>query len=164
MQVLYAGENVHVLLSLRSYLRDEHHDLKVVSNGLGCISNLRNEAPDVLVMEQRLLWGGSEGVLTLMREEPSIPPIPVLLLPESRTELRQGRRAQLSGVDYSSKQTSIVTRRFKASHFGEALGLATFLSGKGIDNTCVHPLSLTQSSNVGERRNAVGSIAQRNEC
>jgi hypothetical protein len=45
-----------------------------------CIAMLRAHAPDLLVLGPSLRWGGCDGVLARLREDDSLPSIPVLLL------------------------------------------------------------------------------------
>lgn len=80
MRVLFAGVDVSVRLLLRSYVQDLGHKLEMVTNGLGCMNGLREFDPDILVMEQDLLWGGSDGVLARMSEQRRVLAIPVILL------------------------------------------------------------------------------------
>ena len=43
------------------------------------MSQLREETPDVLVLDPGLPWGGGDGVLALMREDKTVPKVPTLL-------------------------------------------------------------------------------------
>ncbi|MAT68761.1 MAG: carbon storage regulator [Planctomycetaceae bacterium] len=49
-------------------------------DGLSCLSALRSELFDMLVIDQHLLWGSGEGVIEIMHHDPSIRKIPVVLL------------------------------------------------------------------------------------
>lgn len=49
-------------------------------NGLECLEALRQQPPDILVLHRDLLWGGGDGVLTVMRQDGGWFLIPVLLL------------------------------------------------------------------------------------
>ncbi len=81
MKVLYAGIRVDLKRLLRAFLMEYGHELRVVSNGLGCISCLREEPIDILVLDWHLLWGGSDGVLALMREASPELQIPTFMVP-----------------------------------------------------------------------------------
>jgi response regulator RpfG family c-di-GMP phosphodiesterase len=53
-------------------------------NALKCVRRLRHVVPDVLVLEPQLPWGGGDGVLSIMRDEPSLTGIPVMILTACR--------------------------------------------------------------------------------
>ena len=48
-------------------------------NALDCVSQLREETPNVLVLDPVLPWGGGDGVLACMREDKTVPNVPTLL-------------------------------------------------------------------------------------
>lgn len=50
------------------------------TDGLACLKMLRGIAPDVLVLERKLPWGGAESVLARLREDAALPRIPVVIL------------------------------------------------------------------------------------
>jgi CheY-like chemotaxis protein len=49
-------------------------------SGLECLEALRQQPPDILVLHRELLWGGSDGVLNVMRQDSGWSIIPVVLL------------------------------------------------------------------------------------
>jgi response regulator RpfG family c-di-GMP phosphodiesterase len=51
-----------------------------IESGLECMCRLRNRVPDVLVLEPQLLWGGGDGVLAMMGENPDLANVPVMVL------------------------------------------------------------------------------------
>lgn len=53
--------------------------VRIATDGIGCIEQLRQSAPSVLVLDLDLPWGGGEGVLALMRDDPSLCKTPVIL-------------------------------------------------------------------------------------
>ena len=59
----------------------EHHGFEVetTSDGLDCLGKLRQVRPAALVLDLKLLWGGSDGVLDWIREENFSYAIPVIL-------------------------------------------------------------------------------------
>ncbi len=72
MRVLYAGSNPSFIQSLKLFLSQHEHDLQVVNNGIGCMFTLKNHAINLLIVEQNLLWGGADGVLSLMCDDPGL--------------------------------------------------------------------------------------------
>lgn len=78
-----------VLLAVRrSQSRSEYAlDLKrhgfnvaMADNGLECLDVLGRFAPDVVVIEPELLWGGGDGVLAVISEMPELRSVRVLVL------------------------------------------------------------------------------------
>ena len=71
---------------LESYcerLSAEGFTVMATSNGVECVTKLRSHAPDMLVLDPSLPWGGGDGVLARMAEETDLPRVPVLLLSTS---------------------------------------------------------------------------------
>ena len=48
-------------------------------DGLECLARLRQETPQVLVLDLQLLWGGADGLLAVMRDHPVWAEVPVIL-------------------------------------------------------------------------------------
>lgn len=86
MRVLVADTDEVVLEIIQSFLWDRGHEAEVACDGLECISILREFAPDVLVLDQDLLWGGSNGVLAQMNDDPLLPLIPVILTAQGQID------------------------------------------------------------------------------
>lgn len=80
VRVLIADPDEYLVDSYRTCLEQHGFEVLVATNGLECVERLRNSAPDVLVLEPALPWGGGDGVLAMMREEPDVPRIPVIAL------------------------------------------------------------------------------------
>jgi CheY-like chemotaxis protein len=55
------------------------------SGGLECWTWLRHLLPNVLILDLELPWGGGDGVLARLREEPSRASVPVVLLTDNPT-------------------------------------------------------------------------------
>ena len=45
------------------------YDVTVVENGLQCLSEFRALRPDILILDPHILWGGSQGVVRVLRDE-----------------------------------------------------------------------------------------------
>ena len=72
---------------VRGYVRrlqEEGFSVTGVTDGLACVAVLRESPFCVLVLDAKLPWGGGDGVLALMAEEPDIPSTPVILLTDLR--------------------------------------------------------------------------------
>jgi DNA-binding response OmpR family regulator len=59
----------------------EHRfDVQTAISGVECLNILRQQRPDVLVLDHNLLWGGGDGVLAHMREERHWAQVPVVFI------------------------------------------------------------------------------------
>ena len=67
MRVLLAVANGSVRTLLSSYLRENGHEFEIVSDGLGCITSLCASHFNAVILEQGILWGGSDGVMSRMK-------------------------------------------------------------------------------------------------
>ncbi len=128
MRVLFAGMNLSFVQSLNFYLRQHGHDLKVVHNGIGCMYTLRNHVIDLLVVEQDLLWGGADGVLTLMRDDPYLQEIPAVMLttPNDHNPTRSVSKSRI--------------RSNRPLFFGDMLRIASFLDSRIMPGTRSYPV------------------------
>ncbi len=80
MRIVVADEDDSFLKSFQLVLRARGHEVVTVSDGLSCLNALRDFESDVLAMSSSLLWGGSEGILSVMQEDRDLQDLPVLLL------------------------------------------------------------------------------------
>ena len=77
---LLATDPDPVLLQIyRSYFSSFGFEVATAQEGLECMALLRNFAPDALVLSLELTWGGADGVLSIVRDEEQMRPIPVVL-------------------------------------------------------------------------------------
>jgi DNA-binding response OmpR family regulator len=86
MRVLLADCDSEFLNIAKRFMSQCGHEALVASSGLECIECLRDCPPDLLVLDCELLWGGSEGVLEIMDDEPALDAIPVILMTDEQWE------------------------------------------------------------------------------
>ena len=79
MRILIADRDEFRLAGYRDHLSQHGAAVATVTTGLACVARLRDFAPDVLVLDAAIPWGGGDGVLAAMQEEPAIRPTAVLL-------------------------------------------------------------------------------------
>jgi len=103
IRVLIADPDEYLLDNYRDYLERHGCDVAAVTTGLECVERLRECAPDVLVIEPSILWGGGDGVLAMMHEEPDIPLVPVIVLTFGRDRGVLYRLAPFTIDDYQIK-------------------------------------------------------------
>ena len=72
-------------------------------SGLECVARLRERVPDVLVLEPQLPWGGGDGVLAIMGDDPDLAAVPVMVLTSCRDPHVLDRVARFPISDYHLK-------------------------------------------------------------
>lgn len=82
-RVLIADPDESLLAIYRELLQKDF-DVATASNALKCVRRLRQVVPDVLILEPQLPWGGGDGVLSIMRDDPALADVPVMLLTACR--------------------------------------------------------------------------------
>jgi CheY-like chemotaxis protein len=85
------------------------YEVVTASGGLECLVKLREDTPDLLVLDLDLPWGGGDGVLTMMREDEDIPRIPVVVTANSRHDEAMTERLTPPVVQYVQKPFSLAT-------------------------------------------------------
>lgn len=86
MRVLFVDCDSEFLDIAKRFMNHCGHEVFLASCGLDCIERLNDSTPDVLVLSCELLWGGHEGVLAIMNEEPTLDTIPVILVTDEELE------------------------------------------------------------------------------
>jgi two-component system OmpR family response regulator len=130
MRVLIADADAALLEILRSFLRDRGHEVEIAGDGLECLSTLREFAPDVLVLDRDLLWGGGDGVMARMCEDPSLADVPVIFVADD---------------DSSDKP-----RGLRAGQLRKPLSLCELLA-------CINSCAQQDCGDRGKRRRLAGS-------
>jgi carbon storage regulator CsrA len=78
-RILVADPEPCLANSYRQFLARRGFQTAVASNALECVTRLRAEVPDILILDPDLPWGGGGGVLALMREDYTVPLVPTLI-------------------------------------------------------------------------------------
>jgi DNA-binding response OmpR family regulator len=94
-------ESLHPMY--REPLSREGFDVDWASNGLDCVSRLHERVPDMLVLEPQLPWGGGDGVLAMMGEDPDLAMVPVMVLTSCRNPHILKAIARFPVSDYQFK-------------------------------------------------------------
>ena len=77
--MLIADGDIGLCDLYREFATDRGYAVETSSDGLDCVRKLRQATPDVLVLDLELHWGGGDGVLGWLREEPQFLPSRVVL-------------------------------------------------------------------------------------
>jgi len=64
---------------LQNFLSGRGYKVEAASDGLECVAKLQRTTPAAVVLDLELLWGGGDGVLSWLREEPTNSGLPVIL-------------------------------------------------------------------------------------
>lgn len=80
MRILIADTNETFLEKFQAHLWDNGFDAEITMSGLQCCAILDRCRPDIIVIEQELLWGECEGVITKLQSDPELSSIPIVVL------------------------------------------------------------------------------------
>lgn len=75
-------------------------DVVTADHGLECLRIFHGFSPDVIVIEPELPWGGGDGVLDVIREDPRLCEVPVLVLTTNRNRAAIYSISQFSISDF----------------------------------------------------------------
>jgi len=103
IRVLMADPDESLPAVYREPLLREGFELVTAVSGLECLARLRECVPDVLVLEPRMPWGGGDGVLAIMGEDPDVAIIPVMVLTTCRSAYALNGVARFPISDYHVK-------------------------------------------------------------
>jgi carbon storage regulator CsrA len=106
VRILIADPDEFLLATYREHLSPMGAVVATATTGLACIDRLRDFTPDVLVLDPSLLWGGGDGVLAVMHEEPQIRPASVLLITHGGNRSLLYRLSSFRVDDYQTKPVS----------------------------------------------------------
>ena len=79
-RVLLADPDEELLNSYAHCLTEAGFQVRVSTDALSCIEQLKEFDPDLMVLEPMIPWGQGEGILSYMREEADVPLVPVIVL------------------------------------------------------------------------------------
>lgn len=79
--VLVASANATLQTAARRFLARYHAHVETAATGLDCVEKLRQSPPELLLVDDDLLWGGMDGVVAHIREE-TIPQPTVIVISE----------------------------------------------------------------------------------
>jgi len=88
-RVMLAMAHKPLLSAYCKLLACDGFEVTTATDGLWCMSLLRSFAPDVLVIDPALPWGGGDGVVAWMGEDHALAQVPVLAFPTQPIPLRQ---------------------------------------------------------------------------
>jgi CheY-like chemotaxis protein len=78
MRALIVDRDVEFLEILETFFRNRGHEVAFATSGVECLEVLRDFNPDVILVSYGLQWGGVDGILAVLREDPLLQNIPVV--------------------------------------------------------------------------------------
>ena len=103
IRVLMADPDESLHPVYREPLARDGFEVVSAFNGLECVARMRERVPDLLVLEPRMPWGGGDGVLAIMGEDPGFATIPVMVLTSCRNPHNLNGVARFPISDYQVK-------------------------------------------------------------
>jgi len=79
-RILVADTETVVLKRYQECLAEHGFKVAIATNGLDCVAQMRCFRPHLLVLDPWLPWGGGEGGLAMMYEDPQVPLVPVIAM------------------------------------------------------------------------------------
>ena len=133
-RVLIADSDPLLLREYRDYLDACDYEVKTVQGAVACMDALRDYAPDVLVLSSSLYWGGCDGVVAMMHEQPELRPPFVMVLARRDDRKSVYRAAAEEADDYHHKPLTPIQLeerlRSLIERYPDSIGLATSQRGR----------------------------------
>jgi DNA-binding NtrC family response regulator len=63
----------------RQFFSRHGWQVRTSGGGFECLAQLRQSLPHLLILDLRLPWGGADGLLAVMRDDPGLARVPVIL-------------------------------------------------------------------------------------
>ena len=101
--ILIADPDRFLVARYSRHLGERGASVSTATTGLECIQRLREAVPDVLVLDPTLPWGGGDGVLAVVHEEPALRPTVVMILAQGRNRSLLYRLSWFKVDDYQTK-------------------------------------------------------------
>ena len=134
VRLFIADTDVVWLELLQLWLRDQGNQVEVASDGLACMSVLREFVPDVVVLDRELLWGGCDGVLDQMVSDADLAGIPIILV----SDTDPGQDALLKNLPSPDAWLR------KPFRLGELMTCLSRVSRKGVSNRMMNDAAIRQ--------------------
>ena len=121
MRVLIADSDPTMTELYDSYFSNKGCQITTVGNGVQCIDAIREQMPDVLVIEHKIPWGGDDGVLECLQQDyPFAKPDVVLLTSDkSQTSMSDQRLPEVGGYlkkPFLMRDLSKLIQRISQAH------------------------------------------------
>jgi CheY-like chemotaxis protein len=69
MRLLIADSDPTMSELYDSYFSSKDYQVTTVGNGVQCLDAIRQQIPDVIVLEHKLPWGGHDGVIECLKQD-----------------------------------------------------------------------------------------------
>ncbi len=77
--VLIADADADLCDLYRRFFSRHGWQVQLSRDGVECLGRLRDGSPGFLILDLQLKWGGADGLLEIMRDDPCLASVPVVL-------------------------------------------------------------------------------------
>jgi len=83
-QIVVATPDMYLLAEYCASLREAGYLCSTATDGIQCLEQIRIVVPDLIVIDTDILWGGADGVLAVLAEDPIYPAVPAIVVSSRR--------------------------------------------------------------------------------
>ena len=105
-RILVATPDWFLLTEYCAALRKEGLDADISTTGVECVEQLERAVPSLVVLDADLLWGGADGVLAILGDDPGLPAVPTMIISSENSRSALYQVAQYLVADYQLKPVS----------------------------------------------------------
>lgn len=123
IRVLVADPDEYFWTAHSDFFEEQGVLVTHVADGLDCVDHLRRSDWDLLIIDPTIPWGGGDGVLALMDEDPNLTHVPAIVLTalgDQRVLYRMGR-FRIADVQSKPLSRQRVLKSILAAHHCHAL-------------------------------------------
>jgi two-component system response regulator RegX3 len=105
-RILVATPDRYLLTEYGAALYEDGVDASTATSGVQCLEQLGRIIPDLVVLDTDLLWGGADGVLAVLADDPAFPAVPAMVVSSQHSRSALYRVARFIVADYQLKPLS----------------------------------------------------------
>lgn len=95
-----------LLAEYRTALNRAGYRVALAADGIQCLRRIRDFEPDAIVLDVDLLWGGADGVMNALRDDPANSAVSVMVIGSRANRAALYRVARFAVNDFQSKPLS----------------------------------------------------------
>lgn len=105
-RILLAIPDAYLAAEYEATLRDSGFDAATAADGLRCLEEIKVVTPDLVVLDADILWGGADGVLAVLADDPAYPAVPSMVVSSRRSRAALYQVGRFIVSDYQLKPLS----------------------------------------------------------
>ncbi|HEY3965753.1 MAG TPA: response regulator [Planctomycetaceae bacterium] len=106
VSILIAVPDPVLMAEYRTALLYAGYPVGLAADGIQCLRRIREFRPGLIVLDVDLLWGGADGVMDVLQDEPAEPPRSVLVIGSRGSRSALYRVSRFAVTDYQLKPLS----------------------------------------------------------